>query len=198
MKKSWLVGLVAVMLVAAGVGAYSLGRILGGGANPSELGGTPFQTTVSVSDVQLQGSEGDFKFADLNGEVVIVFFGFVGCPDVCPLTMKRLAETYRALGEPTDLKIVLVTVDPARDTPDITQAYAAGFHPSFLGLSGTNTQVAEAAKRFYIGTNITGDGQVIHTDPVLVLDRNGNMQRVYSQTSMIALEQDLPVLLKTP
>jgi protein SCO1 len=197
MKRTWLYGLVAILLVAAGIAAYSLGRVLGESGNSSELGGTAFQTPVSVSDVTLQTSQGDFQFADLKGNVVIVFFGFVRCPDVCPLTMTRLAETYRALGEPKDLKIVMVTVDPEHDTPDITQNYAGGFHPSFIGLSGSNTQVAEATKRFYIGSNITGDGQVVHTDPVLILDRNGQMQRVYSQTSMLQLGKDLPELLKT-
>ncbi len=197
MKRSWLYGLVAVLLVAAGIGAYSLGRILGGERTSGELGGTPFQTPTSVSDVTLQRSEGDFSFADLEGNVVVVFFGFVRCPDVCPLTMNRLAEMYRTIGEPNDLNIVMVTVDPEHDTPEITQNYAGGFHESFIGLSGTNTQVAEATKRFYIGSSITGDGQVIHTDPVLILDREGKMQRVYSQTSMMQLQQDLPKLLKT-
>lgn len=197
MKRSWLYTLGAVLLVAAGIAAFSLGRILGEGQNQTELGGTAFQTPVSVSDVKLESSQGNFQFADLKGNVVVVFFGFVRCPDVCPLTMSRLAETYRSIGEPKDLKVVMVTVDPEHDTPEITQNYAAGFHPAFMGLSGTNTQVAEATKRFYIGANVTADGQVIHTDPVLILDRNGQMQRVYSQTSMIQLGQDLPKLLKS-
>jgi protein SCO1 len=197
MKRSWLYMLGVLLLAAAGVGAYSLGRVFGDRRDASELGGTGLQSPVNMSDVQLQTSEGDFQFADLKGNVTVVFFGFVGCPDICPLTMKRLSEIYRAIGEPADLKIVMVSVDPERDTPKLTQNYASGFHPSFIGLSGTNSQVAEAAKRFYIGANITGDGQVIHTDPVLILDRNGQMQRVYSQSNMIHLEQDLPVLLKT-
>jgi protein SCO1 len=196
-KRTWLYALGTVLLVAAGIAAFSLGRILGEGRNQAELGGTAFQTPVSVSDVNLQSSQGEFSFADLKGNVVVVFFGFVRCPDVCPLTMNRLAETYRAIGEPKDLKIVMVTVDPEHDTPEITQNYAGGFHPSFMGLSGTNTQVAEATKRFYIGANVREDGQVIHTDPVLILDRNGQMQRVYSQSSMIQLGKDLPILLKT-
>jgi protein SCO1/2 len=197
MKRSWLYVFGAVLLVVAGVGAYSLGRVFGDRRDANELGGTAFQTPVSVGDVQLQTSEGEFQFANLKGNVVVVFFGFVGCPDVCPLTMKRLSDIYRTIGEPENLKIVMVSVDPERDTPDITQNYASGFHPSFIGLSGTNTQVAEATKRFYIGAKATGDGQVIHTDPVLILDRNGNMRRVYSQSNMIHLEQDLRVLLET-
>jgi protein SCO1 len=196
MKRTWLYTFGALLLVAASVAAFSLGRILGAERNVGELGGTAFQTPTSVADVKLRGREGEFSFADLQGSVVIVFFGFVRCPDICPLTMNRLAEIYRATGEPEDLKIVMVTVDPEHDTPDITQNYAGGFHPSFIGLSGTNTQVAEATKRFYIGANVIGDGQVVHTDPVLILDRNGAMQRVYSQSSLIQLQQDLPVLLK--
>jgi protein SCO1 len=197
MKRSWLYTLLAILLVAAGLGAYSLGRILGISRDTTTLSGTAFQTPVDVSDVQLKTSEGDFEFADLNGNVTVVFFGFVRCPDVCPLTMNRLAEIYRTLGEPEDLKIVMVTVDPEFDTPEIVKGYATGFHPSFIGLSGTNTQVATATQRFYIGANVMGDGQVIHTDPVLILDRNGAMRRVYSQSSLSQLQQDLPVLLET-
>jgi protein SCO1 len=197
MKRSWLYALVALLIVAGGVAAYSLGSLVGANRNSAELGGTAFQTPVDVSDVTLQSSTNDFQFADLRGNVVIVFFGFVRCPDVCPLTMSRLAEIYQTIGEPEDLKIVMVTVDPEHDTPEITERYVTGFHPSFLGLSGTNSQIATATQRFFIGANVIGDGQVVHTDPVLVLDRNGAMQRVYSQSNMQQLEQDLPKLLKT-
>jgi protein SCO1 len=145
----------------------------------------------------LQTSQGDFQFSDLNGNVVVVFFGYIHCPDVCPLTMSRLATIYQDIGKPKDLKVVIVTVDPANDTPELVQGYAGGFDPSFIGLSGDNTQIATAAQRFFIGYNAIGDGQVTHTDPVLILDRNGLMQRVYSQTNMLQLQQDLPRLLET-
>jgi protein SCO1 len=195
-KRSWLYTLSAVLLLAAGVAAYSLGRIIGNNGANTSLSGTALQTPVDLGDVQLQTSEGDFQFSDLNGRVVVVFFGFVGCPDVCPLTMSRLAEIYRNLNEPEDLAVVMVTVDPENDTPELVNNYATGFHPAFIGLSGENSQVAEAAKRFFIGYNAT-DGQVVHTDPVLILDRNGAMQRVYSQTNMLELQNDLPRLLET-
>jgi protein SCO1 len=196
MKRSWLYALTAILLVAAGVAAYSLGRVLRD-TRATELGGTALQTPVDLSDVQLQKADGEFRFADLKGSVVVVFFGFVRCPDVCPLTMSRLAEIYRNVGEPDDLEVVMITVDPANDTAELVQNYAQGFHPSFIGLSGDNSQIANAAQRFFIGYNATADGQVIHTDPVLILDRNGAMQRVYSQTSMMQLQQDLPRLLET-
>lgn len=196
MKRSWLYTLVAVLLLAAGVGAYSLGRIIGNNEANTSLSGTALQTPVNLSNVQLQTSEGDFEFADLNGKVVVVFFGFVGCPDVCPLTMSRLAEIYRNIGEPEDLAVVMVTVDPENDTPELVKNYATGFHPKFVGLGGDNSQVAEAAKRFFIGYSAT-DGGVVHTDPVLILDRNSAMQRVYSQTNLSQLQNDLPRLLET-
>jgi protein SCO1 len=195
-KRSWLYTLVAVLLVAAGVAAYSLGRVVGDNQANASLSGTALQTPVDLSDVQLKTSEGDFQFADLKGNVVIVFFGFVRCPDVCPLTMSRLAEIYRTVGEPEDLAVVMVTVDPENDTPELVMNYAAGFHPKFIGLSGDNSQVAEAAKRFFIGYSAT-DGGVVHTDPVLILDRNGAMRRVYSQSNLPQLQNDLPRLLET-
>jgi protein SCO1 len=196
-KRSWLYALTAILLVAAGVAAYSFGRILGDARSKTELGGTALQTPVALSDVTLETPQGRFQFADLKGKVVVVFFGYVRCPDVCPLTMSHLASIYKDIGSPKDLQVVMVTTDPANDTPEITQTYAAGFDPSFIGLSGDNTQIATAAQRFFIGYNTGAGGQIVHTDPVLVLDRNGAMQRVYSQASLLQLQQDLPKLLET-
>ncbi|MGL4608511.1 MAG: SCO family protein [Trueperaceae bacterium] len=195
MKRTWLYGLIALLVITGGIAAYSLGRILGTNT-ASPLSGTEFQQPVDISNIRLQTPRGDFQFSALQDKVVVVFFGFVRCPDVCPLTMTRLAEIYRNIGEPEDLKIVMITVDPENDTPEVTQQYAAAFHSTFLGLSGSNEQIAEATQRFYIGTNITQDGQVIHTDPLIILDRTGAMRRVYSQTSLPSLEQDLPRLLE--
>ncbi len=197
MKRSWLYILTTVLVLAAGVAAYSLGRVIRESRAEATLGGTALQKPVDLSDVSLQTNQGDFQFSDLKGNVVVVFFGYIHCPDVCPLTMSRLATIYQEIGKPEGLKVVMITVDPANDTPELVQGYAGGFDPSFIGLSGDNTQIATAAQRFFIGYNSTGDGQVAHTDPVLVLDRNGLMQRVYSQSNMLQLQQDLPRLLET-
>ena len=106
-----------------------------------------------MGDVVLTGANGKRRLADREGQYLLVFFGFANCPDVCPLTLARLATTYEALEEPENVQVVMIAVDLARDTPGSVQAYAESFHPSFVGLGGTNSEIAEAAKRFLSATS---------------------------------------------
>lgn len=180
------------ILALAGVAAYALGVF----ARPApELAGTPLQNPPSAADVELVNAAGEtVQLGDFDGGMQLLFFGFTRCPDVCPLTLSRLAGIYRAAGEPEDVRVVMVTVDPRHDTPEIVQRYAAGFHPSFVGLSGSSEQVAQAAKRFYIGVNGATTGELQHTDMVVVVDGEGRFRWVYSQSDLRHLERDLPAL----
>ncbi len=88
---------------------------------------------------------------DFRGKVVVVFFGYTQCPDVCPTSMHELAEVKQQLGADGDrLQGIFVTVDPERDTPEMLKAYMANFDPSFLALSGTPAEIAAVAKDFKI------------------------------------------------
>lgn len=88
---------------------------------------------------------------DFSGKVVVVFFGYTQCPDVCPTTMQEMAEVKRMLGKDGDrLQAIFVTVDPERDTADMLKAYMGNFDPSFLALRGTPEQTAAVAKDFKI------------------------------------------------
>ena len=91
------------------------------------------------------------SLADYKGKVVVVFFGYTQCPDVCPTSMSELADVKRALGADGDkLQGIFVSVDPERDTPEVLKAYMANFDPSFLALRGTPEQLAAVAKDFKI------------------------------------------------
>lgn len=86
---------------------------------------------------------------DFAGKVVVVFFGYTQCPDVCPTTMQELAEVKKALGaDGSRLQAVFITVDPERDTAEVLKAYMANFDPSFIALRGTPEQLAAVAKDF--------------------------------------------------
>ena len=88
---------------------------------------------------------------DFAGKVVVVFFGYTNCPDVCPTTMTELAQVKHDLGADGDkLQVVFVTVDPDRDTPEVLKAYMANFDPSFLALRGSQDELAAVAKDFKI------------------------------------------------
>lgn len=103
-------------------------------------------------DLQLPDHNGQTRsLKDFAGKVVVVFFGYTQCPDVCPTSMSELAEVKRALGADGDkLQGIFVTVDPERDTPEMLKAYMASFDPGFLALRGSPEQLAAVAKDFKI------------------------------------------------
>ncbi len=192
MKRVWLYPLLALALALSGYGAFTLGRAL---RPEPPLAGTALQNPVAVGDVALRGSDGQgVALSSFAGNYLLVFFGYTRCPDVCPLTLARLAEVYGDLGEPENLRVLMITVDPEHDTPELTQRYAGSFHPDFLGLGGSNTEVAEAAQTFYIGFQAAGE-EVIHTDAVVLVDPESRMRVVYSQPSLSELRGDLARLL---
>lgn len=89
--------------------------------------------------------------ASFGGKVVVVFFGYTQCPDVCPTSLAELAETKRLLGDQgSRLQGVFISVDPARDTPDVMKAYMANFDDTFLALHATAEQLPDVAKSFKV------------------------------------------------
>ncbi len=141
--------------------------------------------------------------ADFKGKVVVVFFGFAQCPDVCPTTMAELAEVKKSLGKDGDkLQGILITVDPERDTPEVLKAYMQNFDPSFLALRGTLEQTAATAKHFKTyykkvdgktSTSYTMD----HSAGSYVFDTQGRV-RLYTRygSGAAALADDIKLLLK--
>ena len=144
------------------------------------------------------------SLSDFKGKVVVVFFGYTQCPDVCPTTMTELVEVKRLLGADGDkLQGVFVTVDPARDTPELLKAYMTNFDPTFVAFIPTVDQLAVVAKDFKIyykkqegktAASYTMD----HSAGSYVFDTQGNV-RLYSRYGSGAqvLAQDIQTLLKT-
>ena len=98
------------------------------------------------------------KLADFTGKVVVVFFGYTQCPDVCPTTLTELVEVKRLLGKDGDrLQALFITVDPERDTPELLKAYMTNFDPTFLALCPTPAQLAEVAASFKVYYKKVGD-----------------------------------------
>ncbi|CAN7753959.1 SCO family protein [Pseudorhodoferax sp. Leaf265] len=120
-------------------------------------------TKPSFTAVDITGADyaKDFRLTDHNGQerslqdfrgkVVVVFFGFAQCPDVCPTSMAELAQVKQSLGADGDkLQGLFVTVDPERDTPEVLKAYMANFDPSFLALRTSPEGLAALAKDFKV------------------------------------------------
>ena len=144
------------------------------------------------------------SLSDFKGKVVVLFFGYTQCPDVCPTSMVELAEVKRLLGADGDkLQGVFVTVDPARDTAELLKAYMTNFDPTFVAFIPTPEQLAVIAKDYKIyykkvdgktPTSYTMD----HSAGSYVYDTQGNL-RLYSRYGVgtQVLAQDIQTLLKT-
>jgi len=143
------------------------------------------------------------KLKDFSGKLVVVFFGYTQCPDVCPTTMQELAEVKRLLGPDGDkLQAVFVTVDPERDTAELLKAYVENFDASFVALRPTQEQLPAIAKEFKIyfkrvegktPTSYTMD----HSAGSYIFDTQGRV-RLFSRygTGALALADDFKLLLK--
>lgn len=180
----------AVVLIASGVYFFVL-------RPAAPVSGTELNNPVPVSGLDLVNHRGQVVDLadDFSGDVTLVFFGYTRCPDICPLTMARLAQAYGQLERTDGLKVVMVTVDPGHDTPEVLGDYVQRFHPDFIGLTGSNNQIAEAAKTFFVG--YAGEAPTVaHTDMVMVLDRAGNMRYMYGTEAVISIGEDLPGLLR--
>ena len=121
-----------------------------------------------------------FSSAALAGQPYAVFFGFTHCPDVCPTTLLEMSNALQRLGADADrLKVVFVTVDPERDTPEQLRQYLDSFDPRIIGLTGSEQQIAAAAKGWNAFHNKIpeGDGSytVVHSAYVYLMDRNNRL-----------------------
>ncbi|WP_394789204.1 SCO family protein [Rhodoferax sp.] len=156
-----------------------------------------------AKDFQLNDHNGKSRsMKDFAGKLVVIFFGYTQCPDVCPTSMAELAEVKKTLGADGDkLQGLFITVDPQRDTPEILKAYMANFDPSFLALIPTPEQLVGLAKDFKVyykkvdgstPTSYTMD----HSAGSYVYDTQGRL-RLYARygSGAPALAADLKLLL---
>jgi protein SCO1/2 len=113
--------------------------------NAVDLTGADYAKDFSLKDV-----DGKVRtLADFKGKVVVLFFGYAQCPDVCPTTMTEMAQVKQQLGADGDkLQVLFITVDPARDTAEVMKAYMGAFDPTFVALIPTPEQLAATAKDF--------------------------------------------------
>jgi protein SCO1/2 len=105
-----------------------------------------------AKDFELTDHNGQVRhLADFKGKVVVMFFGYTQCPDVCPTSMAELAEVKKLLGKDGErLQGLFVTVDPARDTPEVLKGYMGNFDPSFLALTATPDKLVQLAKDYKV------------------------------------------------
>jgi protein SCO1/2 len=119
-----------------------------------------------------------FTDADLKGKPFAVFFGFTHCPEVCPTTLYDLTQDLASLGADADkLRVAFITVDPAQDTPELMKTYLSSFDPRIVGLTGTEEEIAAAAKAYkiYYRKVPTDSGYTMdHSATVFLMDSEGD------------------------
>ena len=167
----------------------------------------------SLDITGIQGYGHDFRLidhtgkprtlADFRGKVVVMFFGFTHCPDVCPTTLSDMRQVMQKLGpDAARMQVLFVTVDPARDTPELLAKYVPSFNPTFLGLYGDNAATAKVTKDFKIVHQIqegkTPESYTIaHTAASLVFDANGQLRLFIAYGMEVdKIEADIRQLLK--
>ena len=138
------------ILLAAAVSAGILSCLEPGPA--SESSQTPLELAAPPTggDFTLDSAAGPVRLSDLRGQVVLIYFGYTACPDICPTNLVSIANALRSL-HPAELdrtRVLFVSVDPERDDPEHLARYVAYFHPNVLGLTGTPEQLAQVAKRY--------------------------------------------------
>lgn len=152
---------------------------------PHIFSGAVIQSTQKAPRLELQASNGQtIRMTDFEGKVVVVYFGYTFCPDVCPATLSKLADAVELLGDKAeDVQVMMVSVDPARDTPELLANYVEHFNPDFLGITGDEATVNRVATLYGVfyeraeGTESAGY-TIDHTSTVILVDRAGYLKLV--------------------
>lgn len=173
---------------------------------PDQFRGTYYIEPYPVAgEIDLARADGSvFKLSEERGGVVLLFFGYTSCPDVCPTTLAEMKLAVEALkpAEADQIKVVFVTVDPERDTPERAQEYVDHFSASFIGLSGDESDLTKVWSDYGIfrekvdSESATGY-LVNHTARILMIDRNGDLRISFPYDAPVEdIIHDLKLILK--
>lgn len=130
---------------------------------------------------------------DFKGKTVMMFFGYASCPDICPTTMAQLAQVMQELNQDASkVRILFISVDPHRDTPKILQAYVDAFDSNAIGLTGSEKQIADVARRYRVAYQIEKPSasnpdnyEVAHSRGVYIFDAEGHARYLAADTESV-------------
>ena len=191
----------AVVLVAAALALAGCDKLFAPPKSPfnaidvtgGEMGG----------ELRLADPDGKTRsLAEFRGKVVVVLFGFTHCPDVCPTALADMAKAVRELGDRgREVQVLFVTVDPKRDSAELLRQYVPAFHPSFIGLRGTEAETAAVTKSFHVYASerpgkTPETYTVDHSAQSFVFDREGRLRLLLPPAmASSAIAADLRTLL---
>ncbi len=196
-----------VAVGAASVTLLALGRSATG-TPPAAFHGLPFNPPEPAPDFTLlDQNRHPLRLSDLQGSVVVLYFGFTYCPDECPATLGKWKSVYEKLGaEAGHVRFVMITVDPERDTPERMGEYLSAFSPAFVGLSGPLADIEDTAQAynvFFKKVGLTeeqveslhlGDDEHTHEEEVYLVNHT-TLTYVIDPTGQLVLAHtiDMPV-----
>jgi protein SCO1/2 len=163
----------------------------------------PFRSTALESvkwgkDFELTAHTGQrLRSADYRGRVLVLFFGYTHCPDICAPTLAKLAQLSKALGEDAKrVQVLFISVDPQHDSPAQLKTFVAGFDPAFIGLTGTADELGTVAADHMVFFKQAKAGRVEHTGMLFVKDTKGRMRLLMKEsTPLDDMLHDLRLLL---
>lgn len=174
-------------------------------SRPANFRGTMYaEPFPPAPDFALTDSTGDVqRLGDYRGRIVLLFFGYMYCPDICPATLAEMKLAVDQLkGDADQVQVIFISVDPQRDTSEAVQGYVERFNPSFLGLSGTQDELEPIWNGYGVYREVvegTSETNYIinHTARVTLIDQDGNMRLTYGfQTPPEDIAHDIRILLK--
>ena len=168
-------------LIFVGIGILVLLAILTAAVyvtNKPSFRGAVITPPWPAPELQLTDHNGNpFSMSDQRGKVVLLYFGYVNCPDECPLTMAHLKLARESLGErANDVQVAMVSTDPVRDTPQALKDFMGHFDPSFLGLTGTRAELQRVWRGYGVAVE---DGGETHSVFLYVIDPAGNVRETF-------------------
>lgn len=171
----FLVGIATILVLVVGI--YFL--------RPHTFHGTVIQSPDPSYNFTLKSADGDVTLSDFRGKLVLLYFGYTFCPDICPGTLANVAQALREMGtKADDVQLIMVSLDPERDTPEKLKEYMGHFYPSFIGITGEKEQIDEITSLYGVfyqktdGSDATGY-LIDHTATLMVLDREGYLKLVF-------------------
>jgi protein SCO1/2 len=161
----------------------------------------PFPPATEIELTRADGAV--FRLSDQRGRIVLMFFGYTFCPDVCPTTLAEMTLVMKELGDDSqNVQVVFISVDPKRDTPVKVQEYASRFNPTFIGLSGSQADLepvwqSYAVFREEVQSDSAAGYLVDHTARLYLIDRDGNLRLSYAYgTPVEDIVHDVKLLLR--
>lgn len=153
---------------------------------PYTFKGSLIQPALPAADFTLMAGNGQpFHLAEQRGKVVLLFFGYTYCPDVCPVTLSEYKKIRAALGEKApNVVFLFITVDPPRDTPEVLQKHVALFDPAIIGLTGTPAELQAVWDAYGVVREerpVSGAAGYLvdHTARIYLVDKGGNLRLTY-------------------